>query len=127
MAGKAEIDVELKKAFIAQQQRVIETRQKLRLSDMQIDGMKMDIRRSELTDREMAALPDDTVVYESVGHAFFLESVAKVRQNIDGKVKASQEKIKKLEANKNYLERTLKDGENNLREMVQQRKEMSSH
>jgi len=41
-------------AFVAQQMKVVETRQKLRLSDMQIEALKMDIRRCELTDREMA-------------------------------------------------------------------------
>ncbi|CAB3361374.1 Hypothetical predicted protein [Cloeon dipterum] len=125
MSGKVEIDVELKKAFIAQQQKLIETRQKLRLADVQIDALKLDIRRSELTDREMAALPDNTTVYESVGHAFFLESVEKVRKGLETKIKDSTEKIKKHETNKNYLERSLKDSENNLREMVQQRKEMA--
>ncbi|CAB3361375.1 Hypothetical predicted protein [Cloeon dipterum] len=97
MSGKVEIDVELKKAFIAQQQKLIETRQKLRLADVQIDALKLDIRRSELTDREMAALPDNTTVYESVGHAFFLESVEKVRKGLETKIKDSTEKIKKHE------------------------------
>jgi prefoldin subunit 1 len=96
--------------------RVIETRQKLRLSDMQIEALKMDIRRCEITDREMAvsentyicrrkvlnfyliqALPENTPVYESVGHAFFLESVPHVRGAIEKKIKLSSEKIKTVE------------------------------
>jgi chaperonin cofactor prefoldin len=43
------------------------------------------------------ALPESTSVYESIGHAFFLESVQNVRNSIDKKVKSNDDKIKKLE------------------------------
>ena len=41
---------------------------------------------------------------------------------LDTKQENCKEKIKNLEANKTYLDRSLKDGENSLRELVAQKK-----
>lgn len=53
---------------------------------------------------------------------FVLTPVSDVKNNLKKKQDAADEKINKLENNKTYLERSLKESENNLREMVQQRK-----
>lgn len=53
---------------------------------------------------------------------FVLTDIAEVKSNLKKRQNTADEKIKTLENNKNYLERSLKDAENNLREMVQQKK-----
>lgn len=53
---------------------------------------------------------------------FILTPLDVVQQNLKKKQNTADEKIKSFENNKSYLERNLKEAENNIREMVQQRK-----
>ena len=53
---------------------------------------------------------------------FLLSSNAEVSEMLTKKQDQSKEKIKNLEANKTYLEQSLKDSENSLRELVAQKK-----
>ncbi|KAJ8868886.1 hypothetical protein PR048_030427 [Dryococelus australis] len=116
------VDLELKKAFAELQFKMLETSQKLKFADVQIENLKKTIHHAELTDKEIAALPADTRTYESVGRMFILTDMDDVCKHLNKKIETCTEKIKSLENNKNYLERSLKESENNLREMVQQRK-----
>ena len=53
---------------------------------------------------------------------FVLTPIEDIVTGLKKKQLDADDKINKLENNKAYLERSLKDAENNLREMVQQRK-----
>lgn len=53
---------------------------------------------------------------------FILTPLDEVKVNLKKKQSTADDKIKALENNKAYLERNLKEAENNIREMVQQRK-----
>ena len=58
-----------------------------------------------------------------IAHSRFLLSNKKDSLNrLDERSKLAQEKIESLEANQKYLEKNLKDSENNLREMIASRK-----
>merc|ERR1712007_95238 len=115
MAKQTQMDVELKKAFGELQQKMVETSQKLKLADIQIDSLKRTITHAQLTDKEIGLLPAETRTYESLGRMFILRESTAVRENLN-------DKIKTLEGNKTYLERNLKESENNIREMIQHRK-----
>lgn len=69
------------------------------------------------------SLDSNTKTYDSVGRMFLLTPLDEIKEMLRVKQAAADEKIKTLENNKKYLERSLKDAENNLREMVQQRKD----
>lgn len=73
--------------------------------------------------REISSLQSDTKTYESVGRMFILTPMDEVKENLKKRQNTADEKIKTLENSKSYLERSLKEAENNLREMVQQRKD----
>lgn len=75
--------------------------------------------------REITSLDSKTKTYESVGRMFLLADMSEVKSNLKKRQQSADEKIKSLENNKNYLERSLKEAENNLREMVQQKKSVS--
>jgi len=120
------VDLELKKAFVELQQKMIETSEQLRIADLQIEGLKRNKQHAEITEREISSLDPKTNTYESVGRMFVLADIADVKVNLKKRQGAADEKIRSLENNKGYLERNLKDAENNLREMVQQRKDMNS-
>ena len=55
-------DMELKQAFAELQAKVVESKQKIKLHDLQIENMKRSITHSTLTDTEIAQLPEGTKV-----------------------------------------------------------------
>eukprot|EP00088_Acartia_fossae_P018657 TRINITY_DN2077_c0_g1_i1.p1 TRINITY_DN2077_c0_g1~~TRINITY_DN2077_c0_g1_i1.p1 ORF type:complete len:124 (-),score=27.29 TRINITY_DN2077_c0_g1_i1:187-558(-) len=115
-------DMELKKAFAELQMKMVETKQKIKLTDMQADSFKRQIAHAMLTDQEIGALPEGTKVYESVGRMFLLSDIKSVREGLDTKQSLCKDKIKNLESNKAYLETNIKESENNLRDLITQKK-----
>lgn len=53
---------------------------------------------------------------------FMLSDIKTVRQGLAEKQGTCKEKIKTLESNKEYLEKDIKESENNLRELITQKK-----
>ncbi|PAA60760.1 hypothetical protein BOX15_Mlig007696g1 [Macrostomum lignano] len=85
----------------------------------QMDQLQKDVRHRQLVLEELASINPEGRVYSSVGRMFMLQPVDEIRAEIRTKISASEEKAKTLEANKTYLEQSLKEAENNLREMIQ--------
>ncbi|KAL3274959.1 hypothetical protein HHI36_019735 [Cryptolaemus montrouzieri] len=119
----SKVDLELKKAFAELQEKQIETSQKLRLADIQIENLKKNKQHAVFTEREISALSDSTKTYESVGRIFMATPIETVKNNLQKKQNVAEEKIKVLENNKAYLENSLKEATNSLRELVNQKKE----
>lgn len=76
---------------------MVETSQKLKLADLQIETLKRSMTHAQLTDKEISQLPTDTKTYESVGRMFVLKEVTEARLNLDNKIKGCEEKVKTLE------------------------------
>lgn len=76
---------------------MVETSQKLKLADLQIETLKRSITHAQLTDKEISQLPTDTKTYESCGRMFVLKEVPEARMNLDNKIKGCEEKVKTLE------------------------------
>ncbi|XP_076452093.1 prefoldin subunit 1-like [Babylonia areolata] len=112
------VDMELKKAFQELQLKMIQTTQQLKVADNQVETLKRKIQHTRLVDQEICALPDDTPVYQGVGRMFLLMSVPTIRDSLSKKQKLADEKIKTIEVSKEYLEKSLKESENSLRELV---------
>ena len=122
MADKKGRDMELHKAFMELQSKMLDAKQKMKMADMQIENLKRSITHTELTSGELRSLPENTRLYESVGRMFILSSRSEVTNTLEKKKESNTEKIKNLEANKTYLDRSVKDSENSLRELVAQRR-----
>ena len=114
--------MELHKAFMELQSKMLDAKQKMKMADMQIENLKRSITHTELTSSELKSLPENTRLYESVGRMFILSSRSEVTNTLEKKKESNNEKIKNLEANKTYLDRSVKDSENSLRELVAQRR-----
>ncbi|KAL8577918.1 hypothetical protein ACOMHN_011914 [Nucella lapillus] len=112
------VDLELKKAFQELQLKMIQTTQQLKVADNQVETLKRKIHHTRLVDKEISALPEDTPVYQGIGRMFLLMTVPTIRENLTKKQKTADEKIKTIEVNKEYLERSIKESENSLRELV---------
>lgn len=78
MSDKKAPDMELKKAFGELQAKMLETQQKMKLSDLQIENFKRSMTHAQLTDQEIGALPEDAKLYESVGRMFIISSKEEV-------------------------------------------------
>lgn len=115
------LDEELKQAFAKLHEKMVDTKQKLKLADIQIDKLRRTKQRAELTTKEITSIPEDTRVYESVGRMFLLDSMNNIKNSLVNRMKTSDEKIKTLENNKTYLQRSLKESEDEIREMIQQK------
>ncbi|GFS46018.1 prefoldin subunit 1 [Trichonephila inaurata madagascariensis] len=121
MSGKT-VDLELKKAFQELQAKVLDTTQKLKLADLQIDSLSKTIQHAQLTQQEIKSYPSDTNMYNGVGRMFLLTSSDDIVKMLTEKIDTSRTKIKDLETSKAYLERSMKDSEENLRELVASKK-----
>ncbi|KAK9891974.1 hypothetical protein WA026_017457 [Henosepilachna vigintioctopunctata] len=119
----SKVDLELKKAFTELQEKQIETSQKLRLADIQIENLKKNKQHAIFTEREISALNDSTKTYESVGRMFVATPIDTIKNNLKKKQNIAEEKVKVLENNKAYLENNLREATNSLRELVNQKKE----
>nr|ACO10750.1 Prefoldin subunit 1 [Caligus rogercresseyi]ACO11274.1 Prefoldin subunit 1 [Caligus rogercresseyi] len=124
-AGVKGPDLELKKAFSEMQSKMMETKQKMKVSDVQIENLKRSITHAELTDAEISGLSDDIRIYESLGRMFMLSTKGDVKKDLEDRRKKAADKIKVLEGNQEYLERNLKENENSLRELVLQKRSQS--
>ncbi|XP_040036027.1 prefoldin subunit 1 [Gasterosteus aculeatus] len=118
----APVDLELKKAFSELQVKMIDTQQKVKLADLQIDQLTRVQKLAKVTHKEISTLSDDTPLYEGVGRMFILQSKEEINDQLTEKQKTAQEKIKELEQKKVYLERSVKEAEDNIREMLLSRR-----
>uniref|UniRef100_A0A8D0IES6 Prefoldin subunit 1 n=1 Tax=Sus scrofa TaxID=9823 RepID=A0A8D0IES6_PIG len=66
----APVDLELKKAFTELQAKVIDTQQKVKLADIQIEQLNRTKKHAHLTDTEIMTLVDETNMYEGVGRMY---------------------------------------------------------
>lgn len=119
------VDLELKKAFVELQVKMVETSKKIQVIDSQIGVLKRVLQHADITQREISTLPPETKTYESVGRMFLLTDLAEIKNNLKNRTALLSARTKELEDNKQYLEKNLKESENNIREMVQQKKEQS--
>uniref|UniRef100_A0A023GDU7 Putative prefoldin subunit 1 n=2 Tax=Amblyomma triste TaxID=251400 RepID=A0A023GDU7_AMBTT len=118
------VDMELKKAFQELQMKMIDTTRRLRIADMQIETLRKSVRYSYCTGEVISEAPPGTKMYQAVGRMFVAADFDEVMGLLDEQMTTCNEKIKSLENNKAYLEKSLKESENNLREMIVQKQSM---
>lgn len=117
-SDKKPVDMELKKAFQELQSRMASTKQQLNISDAQIEQLKKQIIHSKFLQRELATYPEDVVAYEGIGRMFVKQPVKVIDEDLTKKASSLEEKIKSIDLSKAYLEKTLKESEDNLRELI---------
>ncbi|XP_058058470.1 prefoldin subunit 1 [Anopheles bellator] len=116
------MDLELKKAFTEMQVNKIESTKKIRLLDMKTDSLKLSKQRIDVTNKHISLLTPDTKVYSSVGRMYVLSDLPTLSEEMKIKLSSYEEMISQFEKNKDFLIKTLKDQEESLRELVQQKK-----
>ncbi|KPP73654.1 hypothetical protein Z043_107243, partial [Scleropages formosus] len=76
---------------------MIDTQQKVKLADLQIEQLTRVKKHANLTHAEIAMLPNSTRMYEGVGRMFILQSKSEINSQLTEKQKTADEKIKELE------------------------------
>lgn len=117
-----EVDMELKKAFQELQVQVIETRNKVKQMDLQMDQLKRSSQHSKITLTEINSMPDNTNLYEGIGRMFVKRDKTAINRLLEEKIATNEEKVKQLETTKTYNESKVKESENNLRELINHKK-----
>ncbi|CAF1019687.1 unnamed protein product [Adineta ricciae] len=100
------------------QMKMIDIQTSLKKSTGQIEGLKREIQRSKLTDKEINTLPTETRMFSSVGRMFVLNTKAEVREQIEKKIKTCEDDIKKQESTKTYLEKQMRECETHFKERL---------
>ena len=116
-------DEELRRAFSELQVKIMETNQKMRLAESQIQALKMNIVHAQLTEKEITSLPEETNTYISVGRIFLLQPRSDVKMLLQQKQTEAKEKISGIETNMQYWGKNVKETEANLRDMVSHRRD----
>ncbi|XP_062510536.1 prefoldin subunit 1-like [Corticium candelabrum] len=115
------MDDELKKAFAELQIKAVDTAQRVQQTENEIETCRRAKQHALLTERELSTLPEVTRTYESFGAFYLLEPLQRVRESLLAKAEEKDEKIKSLEAHKEYLNKSVKEDEDNLRELLMQK------
>ncbi|CAD7675066.1 unnamed protein product [Nyctereutes procyonoides] len=118
----APVDLELNEAFTGLQATVIDIQQKVKPADLQTEQLNRTKKHARLTDTEIVTLVDETNMYEGVGRMFILQSKEVILHQLLEKQKIAEEDIKELEQKKSYLERSVKEAEDSIREMLMARR-----
>ena len=113
-----QVDMELKKAFEELQVKILSNRSQMKVITTQSDFLKRQIQHSKLTEAEIEQLENQVRMYEGIGRMFVLSDKKKIMTNLEHKSKQCENKMANLEKTKEYLDKSLKDSENSLRELI---------
>lgn len=120
------MDMELKKAFTEVQMNRIETTEKMCMLDIRHDMVKTGKHKYIITEKGTSDLPDDARVYLSVGRMFVLTDVQNMRADLKAKQEKCEKTLELLVKRKEFLAKSLKEQEDNLRELVKHKKDSGS-
>ncbi|RWS23545.1 prefoldin subunit 1-like protein [Leptotrombidium deliense] len=122
----AAVDLELRKQFQELQAQLLETRAKMRQIDAQMEVLRRNCQRSKLTQIEVKNFATDVNAYESIGRMFVKKPKSEIEAILEKSIEANNMRITKLEETKVYLENSLKERENSLREFIAQRQQQAN-
>uniref|UniRef100_A0A8C2YJW6 Prefoldin subunit 1 n=1 Tax=Chinchilla lanigera TaxID=34839 RepID=A0A8C2YJW6_CHILA len=94
-------------AFTELQTKGTDTQQKVKLADIETEQLNR-------TRKHFMTLVDKTNMYKGIGRMFILQSKVVIHSQL--------RKIKELEQKKSYLEGSIKEAEDNIREMLPARR-----
>lgn len=115
-------DPELTRAFQELQIEVVNTREKVHqmMSEISICERRLLIR--QLTKKTVEKLDPKDKCFVGLGRAFVKKDQKEVLTLLDDYMEKDNEKITTMKQTKEYQENKVKEMENNIREMIQQRK-----
>uniref|UniRef100_A0A915A042 Prefoldin subunit 1 n=1 Tax=Parascaris univalens TaxID=6257 RepID=A0A915A042_PARUN len=121
MSSSEEYSAQLRKAFQELQMKMVETKQRIDRGEVIKRIQKQREKVASLTKEQLEALEADRAVYQSLGRMFLKSSVESEIERQSDEMRKAQEKMAAIDRQKEYLEKSLRESEKNLREMIQSR------
>lgn len=115
------IDAETKKQFEELQKKMVDARSRLQITEMQIRTHSIAVKKNELTTGEIDKLEDSSRMFRGVGRMFMLESKAETVERLAAESDESKGAAATCQKEKAYLQRTYKESEEALRELLRNR------
>ena len=112
------IDEEDKQAFIELQTRLQSDANALRKVEQQARTAEVERKRAELVLQELSQMPESTNTYKTVGRTFVLMSKDDMQHHLKESIEKSEETVKGSKGSKMYLEKAVKETEDNIRELL---------
>lgn len=122
LAANLLLKLENFQAFTEMQVNKIETTKKIRILDVQIDSLKKQKQRYELTSKEVGNLNDSAKVYSAVGRMFVMSSVPEIKEELKQKQEKVEKVVESCDKSKGILIANLSGQESHLRELVENKK-----
>lgn len=124
--SRAAVDEELKKAFAELQVKLAEGRKGIRECEAEGEALRQSRKKAQLTQTELESLPPETKAYASLGRCFLAQSLTEAVASVGADISSTDARIAAVEKRKDYLHKSIKEQENNLRDMVSQRQAQKS-
>lgn len=115
-------DPELQKMFMNLREVIMNSQGRSQQLTAQIQILQRKAKHSELIDKEVAGLKDDSRLYKGVGRMFMLSSKTELRETLKQDQVKAFDNIKQLQREKETLDRQVKNKEAELREIISRRK-----
>eukprot|EP00056_Hartaetosiga_gracilis_P008793 m.126447 g.126447 ORF g.126447 m.126447 type:complete len:120 (+) comp12994_c0_seq1:76-435(+) len=115
------MDPEVQKALKELQVIQQNTAARMQMADAQKYQKRTELRKVVLTAQEMEALPSDVTVYNAVGKMFVVSDKEAILDDLETQAKDCDVTIKKIEEAQKHMKTSLKQSEDNIREMLIQR------
>lgn len=107
------------KDFLELQQKMLDNSGKLKSCISSMRNKESERKRAELTEQELVELPDETVVYKSLGRAFVYAPKPQVQTEMKEETERLAEEIEQSKSKREHLERTQTEIENQIKELIQ--------
>mmetsp|Transcript_29010 Transcript_29010/g.53310 ORF Transcript_29010/g.53310 Transcript_29010/m.53310 type:complete len:114 (-) Transcript_29010:1212-1553(-) len=98
-------------------ERAIEQTEALRKAQQQERLRSIQKQRLNLTKEEVSSLPDETVMYKSVGKAYFAWPKSEIVSGIESKIKANDAEIDNLKKQQEAIALKVKDTESQFKDL----------
>ncbi|PVV04256.1 hypothetical protein BB560_001247 [Smittium megazygosporum] len=100
------------------QEKIVKTSKQLSTVEAQLSSNTREAKKAELTNAEIAALPKDTTTYVSVGKMFVLKPKEAICTDLAKQATLMYSIADALGKKKVYLQKELKDAQDNMRDFI---------
>ena len=101
---------------------MIDAQKKVKSVELQMEQLSCAKEFTDFTHIEIVSMSDTTRMYESVGHAFILQSKDEINNRLTDRQETHEQNMKVLEQRKVYLERSVREAQENISEMLLSRR-----
>eukprot|EP00126_Sphaerothecum_destruens_P010031 Sdes_comp20662_c0_seq1m15982 len=112
------VDEDARRQFMELQEQMIATSKQISVIKAQLDSNVRQIKRSELTLKELNQLTGDHKCYKTVGRAFLYRPTSEIKLGLQKDADALKDDVITLGKSQERFRKQLKENEDNLRELI---------